>query len=436
MQRVGRTGRVPYSMRTVGVATSAVALLVLAACTSSSHGATKGDNSPVAHGSSVTNGSGGTSSSSPSTHAPAPKAHITVTDAGKKALSPSKPIAVKIAGGTLTSVNMVNSDGKHVTGKLSADATSWQNTEDLGYGRTYRIVAKGKNADGVKVVKHAKVGMVSPSNQTQPYLNDIYGTSLENKGTYGVGMVVSVHFDENIPDKKAAEKALQVSTSPHVDGAWYWTDNATAHWRPQHFYKPGTKVTLHANVYGVDLGDGLYGQSDRSTSFTIGARHYAVASAKTDQVKVYFSGKLKRTMPTSMGQGGYVQGKYGEISLWTPDGFYTVINHENPAIMSSDSYGLPSTSAYGYPPEAVPWSTKISIDGIYLHELDTTVWAQGHQNVSHGCLNLNYDNAHWYYLHSRVGDVVKVIQSGGPKVSIGQGGDWSVPWATWVKGNI
>ncbi|HET6877759.1 MAG TPA: L,D-transpeptidase, partial [Jatrophihabitans sp.] len=112
----------------------------------------------------------------------------------------------------------------------------------------------------------------------------------------------------------------------------------------------------------------------------------------------------------------------------------TVINHENPAIMSSDSYGLPSTSQYGYPPEKVYWSTKISTDGIYLHELDTTVWAQGHENVSHGCLNLNHDNAKWFYTHSRIGDVVKVVHSGGPKIQVWQGGDWSVPWSTWVKG--
>jgi lipoprotein-anchoring transpeptidase ErfK/SrfK len=116
-------------------------------------------------------------------------------------------------------------------------------------------------------------------------------------------------------------------------------------------------------------------------------------------------------------------------------GTYTVINHENPAIMSSDSYGLPANSPLGYAPEEVPWATKISTDGIYLHELDTTIWAQGHENVSHGCLNLNHDNAKWFYLHSTVGDVVKVVHSGGPKIQQWQGGDWSVPWSQWVAGS-
>jgi uncharacterized protein YodC (DUF2158 family) len=83
----------------------------------------------------------------------------------------------------------------------------------------------------------------------------------------------------------------------------------------------------------------------------------------------------------------------------------------------------------------VYWSTKISVDGIYLHELDATVWAQGHQNVSHGCLNLNYTNAKWFYNLSRVGDVVQVVHSGGPKITFDQGGEWSVPWSTWLKGS-
>jgi lipoprotein-anchoring transpeptidase ErfK/SrfK len=113
-------------------------------------------------------------------------------------------------------------------------------------------------------------------------------------------------------------------------------------------------------------------------------------------------------------------------------GTYTVLGHENPATMSSDSYGLPANSPLGYAPEKVPFATKISTDGIYLHELDTTVWAQGNSNVSHGCLNLNYTNAKWYFDNSRVGDVVKVINSGGPHIQFWQGGQWDVPWSQWL----
>jgi lipoprotein-anchoring transpeptidase ErfK/SrfK len=153
-------------------------------------------------------------------------------------------------------------------------------------------------------------------------------------------------------------------------------------------------------------------------------------------VKVYFSGKLVRTMPTSMGQhtGETVNGNY--ISFFTMDGTYTVLEHDDPAIMSSASYGLPANAPGGYAPEPIYYATKISTDGIYLHELDTTVWAQDNGiDVSHGCLNLNQSNAIWYYDNSQIGDVVEILHNGGPTIQIWQNGDWSVPWSTWVAGS-
>jgi lipoprotein-anchoring transpeptidase ErfK/SrfK len=411
-----------------GVAASAVALLALAACT---NGTTTGAGSPVAHGSTP----GGTDTSSASApSSPAASAAVITTPATSRRISPAQPVDVSIQKGTLTSVTMVNAAGKHVRGALDGASTSWHNTEVLGYSKTYTITAQGQSADGTPVSKTAKVTTLTPNNMTMPYLTDIYGTTLNDGGTYGVGMVVRVHFDE-VVDRARAERTLHVTTTPATAGGWYWADDQNVYWRPRVYYAPGTKVTVSAKAYGAHVGPGLYGQADQSASFTIGAKHFSVANAKTHHVQVYFSGRLVRNMPTSMGQGGTVQGKYGPIYLWTMPGTYTVINHENPAIMSSDSYGLPANSPLGYAPEKVYWSTKISTDGIYLHELDATVWAQGHQNLSHGCLNLNYTNAKWFYKHSLIGDVVKVVHSGGPKISFNQGGQWSIPWTEWQKGS-
>ena len=75
----------------------------------------------------------------------------------------------------------------------------------------------------------------------------------------------------------------------------------------------------------------------------------------------------------------------------------------NPVIMDSSTYGLPINSRLGYR-ETIPYATRISPDGIYLHQLNSTVWEQDNgQDVSHGCLNLNLDNAQWFFQHSLVG---------------------------------
>jgi hypothetical protein len=83
-------------------------------------------------------------------------------------------------------------------------------------------------------------------------LNTTSGAALQDGGRYGVGTVIVAHFDESITDRAAAA----------VRGSWYWVDNQNAHWRPERYFAPGTLVTAEANIYGVRLGDGLYGEED------------------------------------------------------------------------------------------------------------------------------------------------------------------------------
>ncbi len=59
------------------------------------------------------------------------------------------------------------------------------------------------------------------------------------------------------------------------------------------------------------------------------------------------------------------------------------------------------------------YATRISNDGIYLHELEDTIWAQGNTNVSHGCLNLSRTHAQWFYDFSVPGGIVEVRNTGG-----------------------
>src|SRR6201995_778024 len=247
-------------------------------------------------------------------------------------------------------------------------------------------------------------------------------------------MVGVSRFDEPIGNKANAERHLVVATNPPVLGSWNWIDDQTAPWRPEKYYAPGTTVDVAASLYGTPVGDGLYGQEDEHLSFKIGDAHVSIADDDTHQVSVFDNGNLVRTMPTSMGMGGTEKGGDKTISLWTPSGIYTVLDKGNPVIMASSTFGLPKNSRLGYR-ETINYATKISTDGIYLHELDATVWAQGNTNTSHGCLNLNADNAKWFYDFSVPGDVVEVRNSGGPPLQLAQNGDWTLSWDQWRKGS-
>jgi lipoprotein-anchoring transpeptidase ErfK/SrfK len=263
------------------------------------------------------------------------------------------------------------------------------------------------------------VGVARADDVGQPgvSLTTTSGAALRNGGTYGVGVVVVAHFDAPVDDRAAAEQQLMVTTAPEVAGAWHWVDSRTAHWRPQQYYVPGTVVTV--------------GQ-DPLTTFTIGASHVSIADDATKQVSVYDGGALVRTMPTSMGRGGTEKVGKTTLSFWTQNGVYTVMDKSNPVIMDSSTYGLPINSHLGYK-ESIPYAVRVSTDGVYLHELDSTVWAQGKTDTSHGCLNLNHDNAAWFYNFSVPGDVVEVRNSGGTPLQLWQNGDWSVPWDQWAN---
>lgn len=351
---------------------------------------------------------------------------------GAVGVNPSAPIKVAASGGLLSAVTFTNADGKKLKGELAADKSSWASAELLGYGRTYSLTATARNAAGTDTLQESTFTTVQPGELTNPFLNSQAGTSLRAGATYGVGEVVVVHFDEAIGDRKAAQESLTVTSVPTQEGAWNWTSDQDVRWRPKVFWKSGTKVTVNAKVYGKQVGQDLYGQQDQTISFKIGASHISVADDKNKLVQVFHNGKLRRVMPTSMGKGGTDVIKGRSISYWTQRGTYTVLDKGNPVRMNSASYGLPLDKG-GYS-ALIKWATRISMDGVFLHQLDSTVAAQGHTNLSHGCLNLSGANAKWFFQNSVAGDVVQVKNTGGAPLELWQNGDWSVSWGEWVGG--
>ena len=341
-------------------------------------------------------------------------------------------MSVAAFSGTLDDVTIVNDAGKPIPGVLTRDKRGWHPTSQLGYGRTYTMTISARGPGGMPSRETSSFTTLSPDyrpRSTQHHRRP----PIQDGGTYGIGTVVVARFDSPITTEPRP-RGTYVTTNPPVAGSWNWVDDQTAHWRPEKYYAPGTSVTVSAEIYGTRLGDGLYGEEDEHVSFRIGNSHVSIADDTTKQVSVFDNGKLVRTMPTSMGMGGTQTIGGTTLSFWTPPGVYTVMDKANPVIMDSSTFGLPTGSRLGYR-VTIPWATRVSTDGIYLHQLNATVWAQGNTNTSHGCLNLNGDNAKWFFDFSVPGDIVEVRNTGGPPLTLKQGGDWSVPWNEWRKGS-
>ena len=143
-----------------------------------------------------------------------------------------------------------------------------------------------------------------------------------DRGTVGVGHPIAVIFDKPPPDKAAAERALSVTTVPAQVGGWYWVDERTVHYRPQVYWQAGTQVTVDAKVYGIDLGGGFYGETDRTLNLTIGPSKVATIDDATKQMVVTIDGQVARQFPVSLGRDESITVDGKVISFVTPSGIY------------------------------------------------------------------------------------------------------------------
>ncbi|WP_098701078.1 L,D-transpeptidase [Nocardia farcinica] len=378
----------------------AVLALALTACTSSSGG-----------------GSAVAIDRNPITELIKPKLLSPVKD-GDKGVSPAAPMTFQVEDGRFTDVTLVNQQGKAVQGKLAADGRTWETTEVLGYGKTYRLTAEAIGLGGVNSTT-LSFTTSSPDNQTKPYLIPGEGEVV------GIGQPVAIQFDENIPDRRAAQDAIKITTNPPVEGAFYWLNNREVRWRPEHFWAPGTRVDIEVNVYGKDLGNGLYGQENITSHFIVGDAVIFTADDNTKQVVVEQNGQVIRTMPTSMGKD----------STLTDNGIYIVADKHEKIIMDSSTYGVAVNSPDGYR-TPVDFATRISYSGIFFHSAPWSVGAQGNSNTSHGCLNLSPANAQWVYNFAKRGDITIIKNTVGGTLSGTDGlGDWNIPWSVWKAGN-
>ena len=374
----------------------------------------------------------GSGSGSPSpTAAPEPPATLSFSPSnGSEDNSVLKPVVVTAKAGKLTSVSVRNAAGEQVRGTLNAGSTTWTSAEPLGYDKTYSISATAANSQGKPTTRRASFSTVTPRTFTMPYLFPGKGRPT----VVGVGQPITVRFDEPITDKAAAERALTVTTTPKVAGGWHWFSDQAVHWRPRTYWKPGTKVSVKASLYGVHVGDDIYGQQDVTSRFSIGPARIFTIDDRTHSGVVRINGKVVRRIDVSMGRGGKTVVNGRSIYFTTQSGPHIVAEKYPVKQMNSESYGLPKDSPLGYD-ERIPLAVRISPDGEFVHAASWSVADQGVRNVSHGCVNISPANAKWFYRTFSYGDIVDIENTGVSLPFAPAYDEWSVPWSTWIRGS-
>ncbi|MGQ0839405.1 L,D-transpeptidase [Actinokineospora sp.] len=339
-------------------------------------------------------------------------AEITASPAADaKDVGPAGPITMAVANGTLQQVTLTNADGRQVKGELAADKRSWAVTEQLGYGKTYTWSGTAVGTDGKTVSLTGAFATAKPKRQVKATLNT------GDDQTYGIAMPIALTFDAPVKDRVTAQAALKVETSVDTEGAWAWLDDQRVHWRPKEYWKPGTKVTVTAKVYGVALGGGSYGKNDVSSSFTIGRHQVVKGDTQTHRLVVITDGVQTQDFPASYG----LESDPGRV---TKSGIHVVMSKHA-------SYGM-TNPKYGYSNVVVPWAIRISNNGEFVHGYAGSIYAQGKQNVSHGCINLAPANAKIYFDTVLPGDPVEITGSTQQLgAEDGDYYDWAVSWEKW-----
>ncbi|MEU9335189.1 Ig-like domain-containing protein [Streptomyces sp. NPDC048290] len=340
---------------------------------------------------------------------------------GAKAVDTSGELKVTAAGGKLTEVVVRDADGTEVEGKTAADGASWTPSRHLAASTTYQVKAVAKDAEGRSATRESSFTTLTPK------ATFIGRFTPEDGSTVGVGMPFSIRFDRGITDPAAVEKAIEITTEPAVDVQGHWFGNDRIDFRPEKYWKPGTKVSVRLGLDGVEGRPGVYGEQAKTVDFTIGRSQVSVVDAKKLTMRVERDGKHLRTLPVTTGAPGY--------ETW--NGQMVITEKHVETRMDGATVGY--DGEYDIPD--VPHAMKLSDSGTFIHGNYWGGDAFGNRNVSHGCIGLRdvkgaWDEkapGAWFFENSLIGDVVVVKKSDDEVIAPGNGlNGWNMSWADWT----
>ena len=215
--------------------------------------------------------------------APAPVAVVTASPAlGDQQLSPTEPVTIKVAKGTIATLQVTNPEGAPVEGTLSADKTSWTLDEPLGYGRTYTVAGSAIGTDGLTVPIAGSYTTVTP---TAKFTSKI---SPGDDAVVGVAAPVIVHFGVGTRRQGRRRRSTsRITTTPKVEGAWAWITHdgdtwPSLDWRTQGLLAGRHRIVhVESDLYGVELAAGSFGGDKVTSDFTIGRNQVVLADANS-----------------------------------------------------------------------------------------------------------------------------------------------------------
>ncbi|MFF3496124.1 Ig-like domain-containing protein [Streptomyces sp. NPDC002795] len=338
-------------------------------------------------------------------------------------------LQVTVREGRLESVKVVrvqDAEERSVPGRLERDSMRWRPTgpgaDRLALAAQYRVDAVAMDGQGRRVARHTTFRTYVPDKRFIGYVTP------EHRAEVGTGMIVKVAFNRGIENRAAVQRAIRVTAEPGVRIAPHWFGRSRLDFRPRHYWRPGTKVTVDLGLRDVQAAPGVYGRQDKAFTFTVGRSQVSVVDAAAHTMRVHRAGKPVETVPITAGARGST----------TYNGRMVVSEKLDVTRMDSRTVGF--GGEYDIPD--VPHAIRLTDSGTFLHGNYWSRGVFGRSNVSHGCVGLRdvrgggpRTPAGRFFDRSLVGDVVEVRNSADKKVAADNGmGGWNMDWAAWKAG--
>ena len=352
--------------------------------------------------------------------APAPRVTVSPPD-GAKGVAPAQPVTVTAANGTLSGVSVTTEDGAALPGTLAADGATWTATANPEFGSTYRFAGTVTGSGGTAPVV-GTFRTVAPKRLVKAT------TTIGDGQTVGVAAPIMIQFNRPVPEasRAAVERALSVTTSQPVTGSWAWLTDAyggsRVHWRPKDYWPVGTTVKMAAQP--VRRGHGQR------------RLRHGPTSAPTSRIGRSPDRQGRRPQPphpgrpATAGSSMDLPASYGARS--DPPAHHP---QRHPHRDGQGADVLMTNPDFGYTNVKMNWAVRISNNGEFIHANPASNWAQGKNNVTHGCINLTAPaNAQELLRHRRLrrsgGDhrhLGAALRVGRRRLRLGH------PWDQWTK---
>ncbi|QRZ61221.1 Ig-like domain-containing protein [Rothia sp. ZJ932] len=374
----------------------------------------------------------GSSASASAAASSTPSASPTQKFVGSVAVTPEKdavefnpvlavnPVVATATDATFTSVKLMAGKA-NIAGELSEDKTTWTSTEDLAFDTEYTLKWEAEDAEGGKGKGSSVFTTVSAVNEANAM------TNLKEGAVYGVGQIIQINFSEPVINKDAVEKLIEVTGNGVTEPRVRWYSDYMARVRTKDYLPANTDVAVKVNILGVDLGNGMIGNSNTAVNFKTSEKRYALADNNTKTMKMYVNDELVHTAPITLGN-----------AEWPSVVGQLVIQEQAPTYkFDPTTLGLDRSNAHWYEPFTASWTSRLTDSGVFVHQALPSAWGSvGYYNVSHGCIGMLLADAKFFFDTFDVGDVVETVNTGYLMADPDNGyGDWNIPFDSYADEN-